>query len=297
MADGILNVNKPRGLTSHDVVNRIRRIAGQRRVGHAGTLDPIATGVLLVCLGRATRVSEYLMHSTKVYRARVRLGVATDTYDAEGEVTEERPVDVDRETVEAALASFRGPILQVPPMYSALKHKGQPLYRLARQGKTIERDPRPVEIYRLELTAWDPPELTLEVACSAGTYIRSLAHDLGRMLDCGAHLAGLTRLASGDFKVEDSVTLEEVTPENYLDLLHPVDAALRDHPALHLDEEAARAVRSGRPVPATIPAGDAQEARELARAYGPDGIFLALLTYRPAQNIWQPLKVFHPLGE
>lgn len=297
MVSGILNVDKPSGITSHDVVNRVRRIAGQRRVGHAGTLDPLATGVLLVCLGRATRVSEYLMRTTKVYRARVRLGITTDTYDADGQMTEERPVDIDRETVEAALVSFRGPLLQVPPMYSAIKRDGQPLYRLARQGTTVEREPRAVEIYRLELIAWDAPEFTLEVACSAGTYVRSLAYDLGRELGCGAHLAGLIRLASGEFRVEDAVKLEEVTSETLAELLHPVDAALRAFPALHLDETAALDVRLGRPVPVTTSPDSPTVEGELARAYGPDGTFLALVTYRPAEKHWKPHKVFHPLGE
>jgi len=197
--DGILNLDKPRGPTSHDVVARIRRLTGVRRVGHAGTLDPLATGVLLICIGRATRVSEYLMTGRKVYRARARLGVTTDTYDAEGQVVAEAEVEASRAQVEAALAQFRGQIAQVPPMYSAIKHQGTSLHRLARQGIEVEREPRPVEIFRLELTAWEPPECTLEMTCSRGTYVRSLVHDLGQTLGCGAYLTGLIRLASGDF--------------------------------------------------------------------------------------------------
>jgi len=288
---GILNLDKPRGLTSHDVVDRVRALAHQRRVGHAGTLDPMATGVLLVCLGRATRVAEYLMASPKVYRARVRLGVVTDTYDAEGKVVEEHPVEVDQVAVEEALARFRGRILQVPPMYSAIKRGGQPLYRLARRGVTVEREPRPVEVYRLRLTAWEPPELTLEVTCSPGTYVRSLAHDLGQALGCGAYLAGLVRLASGDFRLEEAVPLDELTEERLPSLLMPLDVALRRYPALYLDERAALAVRSGRTVDGPPPEGE-----PLARAYGPDGTFLALLEYRPDREIWHPRKVFHPLG-
>jgi tRNA pseudouridine55 synthase len=294
MINGILNLNKPRGLTSHDVVDRIRRVAGQRRVGHAGTLDPMATGVLLVCLGRATRVSEYLMASPKLYRARVRLGVTTDTYDAEGAVLEERSVDVSREAVEAALQRFRGHILQVPPMYAALKRGGQPLYKLARQGKTVQRDPRPVEVTRLQLTAWEPPLLTLEVACSPGTYVRSLAHDLGQALGCGAHLAGLVRLASGDFRLGDATPLDDVTPERLGSLIHPIDAALRQYPALCLDETAARRLRSGQSIAAAAPK-DGEPS--LARAYGPDGAFLAVVVYRPGERLWRPRKVFLPLEE
>ncbi|HIP86983.1 MAG TPA: tRNA pseudouridine(55) synthase TruB [Anaerolineales bacterium] len=285
--DGILNLDKPKGITSHDVVERVRAVAGQRRVGHAGTLDPMATGVLLVCLGRATRLAEYLMASPKTYRARIRLGITTDTYDAEGQVTEERPVEATRSDVEAALGRFRGRILQVPPMFSAIKRKGQPLYRLARQGITVEREPRPVEIYELRLTAWEPPDLTLEVTCSPGTYIRSLAHDLGQALGCGAHLAGLVRLASGDFRLEDAVPLEELTPERLPEVMLPPDAALRRYPAFHLDQEAARAVRSGRAIAGPPPKGE-----PLARAYGPDGSFLAVLEYRPDRLVWHPRKVF-----
>lgn len=291
MLDGILNIDKPSGMTSHDVVARIRSVADQRRVGHAGTLDPMATGVLLVCLGRATRMSEYLMDSRKVYQAQVYLGVTTSTYDAEGEVVATAPVTVAREDVEAALEDFRGEILQVPPMYSALKRGGEPLYRLARRGVTVERPPRPVSIYRLEMTAWEPPELTLELTCSRGTYVRSLAHDLGQALGCGAHLAGLIRRASGDFHLEEAAQLAAVTPERLPDLILPLDAALRERPALHLDAGATRAVRSGSPIPAAEHPPEAS----LARAYGPDGTFLAVVAYQEADDTWVPRKVFHPL--
>ncbi|MCX7854458.1 MAG: tRNA pseudouridine(55) synthase TruB [Anaerolineae bacterium] len=292
--DGILNLNKPRGLTSHDVVARVRAVAQQREVGHAGTLDPMATGVLLLCLGRATRLAEYLMDSPKLYRARVRLGVTTDTDDAEGTVIAEKPVSVDRMAVEAALGQFRGPILQVPPMYSALKRDGRPLYRLARQGQMVEREPRPVEIYRLDLTAWEPPELTLEVLCSPGTYIRALARDLGEALGCGAHLTGLIRLASGDFRLEDAVELEALTPESLPGFLLPLDTALWQYPALYLNEAEARAVRHGRDIPASSFAVSPKARRrgvQLARAYGPDDRLLAVLEYRPDQDVWHPRKV------
>ncbi len=291
LMDGILNLNKPRGLTSHDVVARVRAVARQQGVGHAGTLDPMATGVLLLCLGRATRLAEYLMDSPKLYRARVRLGVTTDTDDAEGTVIAERPVEVDRMAVEAALEQFRGPILQVPPMYSALKQGGRPLYRLARQGQTVERQPRPVEIYRLDLTAWEPPELALEVLCSPGTYIRALARDLGEALGCGAHLTGLIRLASGDFRLEDAVDLESLTPENLPGFLLPMDMALQQYPALYLSEADARAVRHGRDIP--LAASHEVQGRDvrLARAYGPDGHLIAVLEPHPDQGVWHPRKV------
>ena len=294
MTDGILNLNKPRGPTSHDVVDRVRALTGIRRVGHAGTLDPLATGVLLVCIGRATRVAEYLMAGQKVYRARVRLGVTTDTYDAEGRVVAESPIEVSRAQIEAALARFRGTIAQVPPMYSAIKRKGTPLHRLARRGVEVERQPRQVEVFRLELTAWEPPECTLEMICSPGTYVRALAHDLGQVLGCGAHLTGLTRLASGEFRLEDAVTLEEfaqaAAEDRWPNLLHPLDAALTRFPALHLDADGARRLCSGQAISAPPPGGG--EGGVLSRAYGPDGTFLALVAYDPAAGVWRPRKVF-----
>jgi len=323
MTDGIINLNKPRGPTSHDVVDRVRALTGIRRVGHAGTLDPLATGVLLVCVGRATRVAEYLMAGQKAYRARVHLGITTDTYDAEGRVVAEAPVEANRAQVEAALAQFRGTITQVPPMYSAVKHKGTPLHRLARRGVGVERLPikaRQVKIFRLELTAWEPPQCTLAVTCSPGTYVRALAHDLGQALGCGAHVAGLTRLASGDFRLEDAVTLEELAQAaaagRWPDLLHPIDAALTRFPALHLDADTARRLCLGQAVSPPLlgqavsppllgqalspsagagtlpPPGGGGWGWVLARAYGPDETFLALVAYDPATGLWRPRKVF-----
>lgn len=295
--DGILNIDKPKGLTSHDVVDRVRRWSQVRRVGHAGTLDPMATGVLLVCLGKATRVTEYLMAGHKVYRAVIRLGVTTDTYDAEGEVLETRPVEVDLEQVRATLARFRGRVQQVPPMYSALKRDGQPLYKLARRGITVERPARTVEIFDLTLEDWSPPDLTLTVTCSPGTYIRSLAHDLGERLGCGGHLIALTRLASGRFTLDEAVSLEEVAQaarEGRLEtLLYPLDAALETFPAVALSEQDSQRVRSGRSVGRDV-APPSPEG--LCRAYDPAGRLLALLRYDPVTDRWRPHKVFLPLG-
>ena len=298
MPDGILNLDKPKGPTSHDVIDRIRKLTGIRRVGHAGTLDPMATGVLLVCIGKATRVSEYLMAGQKVYRARVRLGITTDTYDAEGQVVASAsvaPVDFSRAEVEAALARFRGTIEQVPPMYSALKRQGKSLHKLARQGVEVEREPRQVEILRLELTEWEPPECTLEVTCSPGTYVRALAHDLGQALSCGAHLTGLTRLASGGFRLEDAVALDAFAQTaaqgRWTDLLHPLDVALARVPALHLDAEAAQRLCAGQAIAA--PPAPMGTGGGMARAYGPEGTFLALAIYDPAAETWRPHKVFY----
>jgi tRNA pseudouridine55 synthase len=296
-------------------VARVRALTGIRRVGHAGTLDPLATGVLLICIGQATRVAEYLMAGRKIYRAHVRLGVTTDTYDAKGHVVAESPVEASpaqdfgtsnsealRRAVEAALAQFRGTITQVPPMYSAIKHKGTPLHRLARRGVEVKRillsKARQVEIFRLELTAWEPPDCTLEVTCSSGTYVRALAHDLGQALGCGAHLTGLTRLASGEFHLEDAVTLEEfaqaATEERWPDLVHPVDAALTHFPALHLEADAARRLCSGQAISPTPGQGGRGGGR--ARAYGPGNTFLALVAYDPDADVWRPRKVFVDAG-
>jgi tRNA pseudouridine55 synthase len=296
--DGILNIDKPCGPTSHDVVNTVRRLTSVQRVGHAGTLDPLATGVLLVCVGRATRVAEYLMAGRKVYRARVRLGVQTETYDAEGPVVAEAPVNVDQEDIEAALARFRGEIVQVPPSYSAVKHRGVPLHRLARRGISVRARPRQVEVYELKLTAWHHPEIILEITCSAGTYVRTLAHDLGQDLGCGAFLAGLIRLASGRFRVDEAASLESVREaaraDAWQDLLHPMDAALAHVPALHLDADLAQRICHGQAVadsaPPVLVPGAGEE--NLARVYGPDGEFLAVAIYDRLASLWRPTKVF-----
>ena len=190
---GILNLNKPIGCTSFDMVKRIRRLSGEKKVGHGGTLDPLASGVLPICLGRATRVSEFLADSSKTYRAVVTFGAATDTYDAEGKVTEEKDAShLTREIVEESLGPFRGIIMQEPPMYSALKHEGKRLYELAREGITVDRPKRETAVHKLEIISWDPPHATIYVDCGRGTYVRSLAHDIGQDLEVGAHLTELS---------------------------------------------------------------------------------------------------------
>ncbi len=302
--DGVLNLNKPSGPTSHDMVDRVRAAARIRRVGHAGTLDPLATGVLVICIGRATRIVEYLMPGQKVYRAELRLGVTTDTYDAEGEIISTAPVDHTRAQVEAALAPFRGAIEQIPPMYSAVKHRGEPLYRLARRGVQVEREPRPVEIFELTMEAWNPPDCTLKIVCSSGVYVRTLAHDLGQALGCGAHLTELTRLASGDFWLEDSVSIEEFERQagegRWRDSVQPIDAALDHLPALHLTDDEARRICTGQaitppsPTKALSTKGNGPPAEHLARAYGPGGTFLALIVHDEENRKWRPRKVFSP---
>jgi len=207
--DGVLLVDKPAGLTSHDVVDRIRRHFGFRKVGHCGTLDPAATGLLVIVLERATKLQANLMSDDKTYEGAMLLGIATDSQDADGKVTAEKlvPAFTDAE-IEQVLAKFRGDIQQVPPMVSAIKHEGTPLYKLARKGKTVEREPRLVHIYDLRLLKLHLPRIDFRVTCTKGTYVRTLCADIGDVLGCGAHLAGLRRLRSGDFDVKDAHKLD-----------------------------------------------------------------------------------------
>ena len=198
---GILNLRKPIDCTSFDMVKRIRRLSGEKKVGHGGTLDPLASGVLPICLGRATRVSEFLADSSKTYRAVVTFGAATDTYDAEGKVTEEKDAShLTREMVEESLGPFRGIIMQEPPMYSALKHEGKRLYELAREGITVERPKRETAVHKLEIIKWDPPHATVYVDCGRGTYVRSLAHDIGQDLEVGCASYGAREAAYGTIR-------------------------------------------------------------------------------------------------
>lgn len=288
--NGFLIVNKPAGMTSHDVVNAVRRLVGTRRVGHAGTLDPMAIGVLVLALGAATRLVQFIDTSDKTYRATLRLGETTTTYDADGDLVERRPVTVSQADVEVALAGFRGNIAQIPPMYSAIKVKGQKLYHLARQGKEIERAARPVTIHRLDVLDWALPDVTIEVVCSAGTYIRSLAHDLGQTLGCGAHLTALTRTAAGDFRLKNAYTLEALDalaragrlPEALL----PPETALAALPVIVLTPEQEQAVRFGQTV--TL---DALPDIELAQARDAIGRLVAVML--PAgPGVWRPKLVF-----
>lgn len=209
LLDGILLVDKPPDWTSHDVVGFVRSRYRLAKVGHGGTLDPMATGLLVLLLGQATKSSQAVMDGAKVYEGEMTLGVVTDSQDREGGILQTFPVpELTRGQVEAAYAGFRGEIEQIPPMVSALKKNGVPLYKLARQGKTLERDPRPVTIHELELTRFDPPVLGLRVRCSKGTYVRTLAHDIGATLGCGAHLSALRRTRSGTFSVENALTVD-----------------------------------------------------------------------------------------
>ncbi len=285
---GILLINKPAGWTSHDVVEKVRRLTCQRKAGHAGTLDPLATGLLVVCLGQAARLVPYLIGHDKSYRAKLRLGQSTDTYDAEGHITYEHHGPLpDRSQVEAVLPAFIGEIEQVPPAYSAVKQAGEPLYRRARRGEAVSAPARRVRIHRLALVEWDPPYLMLEVDCSAGTYVRSLAHDIGQRLGCGAHVAGLVRTRNGPFRLEEAVSLEELADTGEWERhLLPMDAGLRDLPAITLSPDEAARVGCGQAVAGPAPADDRP-----ARAYSQDGRLIAVLHFDPAANLWRPKVV------
>jgi tRNA pseudouridine55 synthase len=296
MVDGILNINKPAGMTSFGVVALVRRLSGERRVGHAGTLDPTATGVLPVCLGRATRIVEFLMETTKTYCAEIELGIATDTGDASGQIVQKGNASgISRVTLESALASFCGPIRQTPPMYSAVKHQGKPLYQLARAGITVERKSRPARIYDLELVDWQPPLVTIEVVCGKGTYIRTLANDLGQALGCGAYLKKLVRLGYGPFDIKEAISIPQMEDSfrsgSWRHLLYPVDSALLHWPAIVVNAEAEQNIRNGRPLILAQNLGN-ETTRNRCRAYTLDGCFLGVLRFNGGKSEWEPEKVF-----
>ncbi len=284
---GFFNIDKPAGMTSHDVVAKIRRGLKLKKVGHAGTLDPMATGVLIVCVGGATRLSEYVMHGTKCYRARVHLGITTDSYDAEGEILQERDASVvQREDVEHALQGFLGDIQQIPPMYSAIKQGGRKLYDLARAGQTVEREARSVHIDSLQIGDWSPPEFTLDVTCSAGTYIRSLAYDVGEALGVGAHLSGLIRTGSGAFRLDHAIALDTLlSSRDWQQHLVLPQAALSDWPVIHFNDEQADDIRHGR----AVHSADAVH-EKLVLAYASDETLIAIV--QGGSGTWKPIKVF-----
>ena len=292
--DGILNVDKPPGPTSFDIVRLVKRLSGEKRVGHGGTLDPLAGGVLPIFLGRATRVSEFLLHGTKAYHAEVRLGVSTNTYDAEGEVTHEADASaIGQDEVAAALAAFRGRIEQRPPAFSALKKDGRRSYELAREGRAEAPEPREVEVTHIELADWSPGLAVIEIECGHGTYVRSIAHDLGEALGCGAHLSGLERTRTGPFVIDDALTIEalhDAALGGHLEIcLEPLDAPLLHLPAAIVDADTRQDIIHGKPVDAN---GAAAEAGALCRAVNGDGDLVALLRFDAEERAWRPTKVF-----
>lgn len=287
---GLLVLDKPKGWTSHQVVERARRLTRVRRIGHAGTLDPLATGVLVLLVGPATRLAAFLLGHDKRYQAVLRLGVATDTDDAEGRVLFERPVDVPREAFEAVLQTFVGEIEQIPPAFAAIKAGGERLYEKARRGEPVTPRPRRVRIDALRLVAWEPPWATIEVACSAGTYIRALARDIGERLGCGAHVADLRRLASGPFTLEMALSWAAFEAAaragTWSALLRPMAEGLPDWPSTTVPGPILERLRHGQ----AIPVADLPHPGPRLRVHGPDGALAALLERR--RERWQPVRVF-----
>ncbi|WP_322509577.1 tRNA pseudouridine(55) synthase TruB [Anaerolinea sp.] len=291
---GVLVVDKPVGMTSHDVVQIIRKGTNIRRAGHTGTLDPRASGVLVVLIGPAVRLSEYVSASDKRYQAIIRLGTSTDTYDADGRVTSSGSVPVEsitEEQFEQALQQFVGEIEQVPPPYSAIKVQGRKAYEMAREGEEVDLAPRKIKVYSLELLEWAPPEAVVDIYCSSGTYVRSLAHDLGQVLGCGAHLVGLRRTKSGRFTLRDAVPLRKLREAfqdgTWYQYLIPAAEALADWPALELTDKQVEEVRHGHRIPAEEPVPG-----NMVRGVSVLGELVALLEYLPEEHLWQPRKVF-----
>lgn len=252
---GILLLDKPVGLTSNGALQEVKVLYNARKAGHTGSLDPIATGLLPICFGEATKISSFFLDADKRYKTVFRLGESTNTGDAEGELVFSAPADVSDESVEAALATFRGCIQQVPPMYSAIKHRGQPLYKLARQGIEVERKPRAVNVYQASWRRLDADRIEVELHCSSGFYVRTLAHELGERLGCGAHVASLRRIGVGSFSVDHAVSLEQLRCAQCVEdldrLLIPADEGLSDLPDVMLSADAAYYLCRGQPVRAS----------------------------------------------
>jgi tRNA pseudouridine55 synthase len=277
----------------------VKRLTGERRVGHAGTLDPLATGVLPICLGQGTRITEFLMDTTKAYRAQIELGVATDTYDISGKITwKGNPSMITQEQLASALAAFCGLIQQTPPMYSAVKYQGKRLYQLARAGIKVERKSRPTRILQLEIIDYKPPLVTIEVVCGKGTYIRSLAHDLGKSLGCGANLNKLTRLRCGLFDIKAAISLTQLEEAHYYGywkrFVYPIDIVLTHWAAMVVNNATEEDIRHGRPLGCLKqhPSVLSSDSVTFCRAYTADGSFLGVLRFNLESKQWQPEKVF-----
>ena len=308
MINGVINIYKERGFTSHDVVAKLRGILKQKKIGHTGTLDPEAEGVLPVCLGKGTRLCDMLTDHSKVYEAVLLLGQSTDTQDVSGNVLQEAPVDVSEEEVREAIMSFVGPYDQIPPMYSALKVNGQKLCDLARAGKEVERKARPVEIYEIQIEEIHLPRVRMTVSCSKGTYIRTLCHDIGEKLKCHGCMESLLRTRVGQFLLKDSLTLAQVEAyrdENRItEIVMPVDQVFSDCPALKLTKEAAKLGYNGNPFTSTQALTENDQMVEKSsdisldggkwfRVYDPEGVFIGVYAYDSKRDQFRPEKMFY----
>ena len=296
---GFLNVDKPSDWTSSDVVAKLRSAFQLRKrrlkIGHGGTLDPMATGVLLICIGSATRLAQFVLSGNKTYVMSVKLGTSTDTYDSEGMVTDRQDyMSVTLSDLQSILPEFSGEIDQIPPMYSAIKRHGQPLYKLARQGKTIPREPRKVQVYGLEMTAWSLPSLELKINCGSGFYARSLANDIGQRLGCGAHMTALRRERAGDFDIADSLSLDKLIATAHDDwwmhhLIQP-DHVLKHLNAVTLDDAEAFAFLHGQEICREVSTNETDEHR--LRVYADTGELLGLARIDDGSNMIHPATVF-----
>jgi len=290
---GILVIDKPAGWTSHDVVGWVRRWTRERKIGHAGTLDPAATGVLPVAINDGTRVLEFLSDATKAYRAEVTFGVETDSADGDGSVIARHEVMFSETDLDHSIEAFRGPISQRPPAHSAIKIGGKRAYELARTGADVEIPEREVTIFALDVVEWNGETLTVDIDCSKGTYIRSIARDLGAALGCGAYLSDLVRTRSGPFDLCDAWTIAELEAmdprEQWPAIAEHPDSALRDWPAITLSEEETEDWMRGRPVPGHDAAGQAR-----ARVYDNSGHWRGLAEYRQVAGVWKALRVINP---
>ncbi len=300
MYHGMINVYKEKGFTSHDVVAKLRGICKQKKVGHTGTLDPDAVGVLPVCLGCATRLCDMLTEKDKEYVAVLRLGVTTDTQDITGKVLAEKEVTESVEKVREVISSFEGEQLQIPPMYSALKVNGKKLYELAREGKEIERKARPIVVHEIEILSENMPEFTIRIKCSKGTYIRTICHDIGQKLSCGGAMVSLKRTKVGNFGIEDSYTLsriEDMAKEGRLcEILLPVEKVFEKLPEIRVKETAMKALLNGNQLKKEeilMLSDEALKAEEV-RVYGSDGRFYGVYGYQEGRKLFCPIKMFFP---
>lgn len=291
MMDGLILLYKPQGLTSHDVVDKVRKLLQQKKVGHFGTLDPMATGLLLLAVGKATRLFPFFSKLDKVYQGKIKFGFSTNTYDAQGEPDSERCHDYPEEAVLInAIKKFEGQLNQVPPPFSAKKYKGRPLYKLARQNKAVTLEPCPIYVHYFLLDSYNPPLLDFTIKCSSGTYIRSIAHELGQELTCGAHLSSLQRTHVGEYKLEQSLTLEELSQifaaGQILDHIIPLESLLPQFPKIILTEIGSKMAKNGNTIfpdnlikilfPDSVAAGSPEDPDRIYRLFSPDGQLVAL---------------------
>lgn len=308
MYHGIINVYKEKGFTSHDVVAKLRGICKQKKIGHTGTLDPEAVGVLPVCLGSATKLCDMLTDKTKEYVAVLKLGVVTDTQDLTGTILEEHPVTVTEEQIRETIFSFQGDQLQIPPMYSALKVNGKKLYELAREGKEVERAARPITIHEIEILKEELPEITIRVSCSKGTYIRTLCHDIGQALLCGGAMASLTRTRVGSFQIGQAyplAKLQQLSDEGRLsEAVLPVEEVFSHLPVMHVEEAGMKALLNGNQLKKSeLEAAETEKAVAVkteeasgyrVRIHGLDDRFYGVYEYKEEKGLYCPVKMFFP---